>query len=218
MIQFIMDMETKNKDTESFLAALVKECKKRNIKYDVITKKEEFDCELPYVIMEPNDMVKKWGPLSPILDCDCDATARVIKDRIINYSPSGGCEVLLIGRGKVVGLPTANLLLLHTNCQLTIVNSWVGIESLADKMRAAEVIVNTSTSKIMADMDLSDKLIIDVNNNLHFRCTGDRVPYRLDQRNIGIETVRKILDRYEFYNADEGDDCTILHDKKEDNF
>lgn len=198
MLQFIVDVRLKTADTNSFLKALTSRCVKVGVPHKVVIEYSDFNLDKPYVALEPCEMTLDWG-MDSALNMDVDSTAKIILDEVINYSPTCGCEVLLIGRGKVVGTPLSTLLLKHTNCQLTIVNSWCGITSLIDKMQRADVIINASTSRIMTGIKLSDKLIIDVNDNLYFKV--DHTSRRLDQRYIGKATVDKILNTYETCNS-----------------
>lgn len=212
MLQFVIDMKTKNEDTESFLKALVGACKRKSVEYDVVTQGELFDVESPYVLLEPCEMSSGWECLNPLLDMDNHATSRVILDKVEGYAGShNSLEVLVIGRGKVVGLSTTGLLIERTNCQVSVVNSHCYLNALVSKIEKSDIIVNASTSRIMCDVSVEDKFIIDVNDNFLFK---DQCGLHLGQRDIGRATVTKILHTYELYMKDKSEESYTILGKK----
>lgn len=217
MLQIVMEMHKGFDDRDRFMKAIVSECKKKNKEYTIVTKESDFDYELPYVIIEPCTMAGGWGRLNPMLNCDDFATASEIVGLVKNYS--NNANVLVIGRGELVGKPVVNILMDETNSQISVVNSHVGLNSLINKIENADIIINGSSSVLRYDGgDIVDKLIIDANDN--FKNVFPPM-MRYGMRDIGKLTVQRIVKNYIELMKDYDDDemaATILHDKKEDWF
>lgn len=170
MLQILVDPHIEDKNRDLFTHALIKECKEQGEDYLIIKNPLCFRTYYPYVITEPynRDELHKFA-VRGMLDVDQDTTANVILELIKKYEAVDCATVLVIGRGKVVGRPLIDLLISKTNLSISIANSYTEEGDLGLMAAAADIIVNATNSSVnLVDIEVKDKVIIDVGNTLEY--------------------------------------------------
>lgn len=186
MLQIVVDGKIADKNRDSFVKALIRECKRQEVEHKIINSEKGFAINKPYVVTEPCD-IDLVGIARKKYDCDCNATARVI----LNLLPDEPKSVLLIGRGKVVGRPLIDFITDMTNHNLMIVNSHTDSFNTWKRCNVADIIINTATSSIEYDDFLMGyKTLIDVNNLFKFMHEPE-AHYNMSK--IGKLTVENIV-------------------------
>lgn len=190
MLQIVVDKSIEDKYRDKFVSAIIGTCLREGIFYGVVTSEKSFCINEPYVITEPCTFMDRLV-LHDVLDCDRYATANVIMD-ILDIKEVK--DILVIGRGKLIGKPVVDMIIKNTNHQVSIVNSHVGHWKLKEKISACDVIVNGSTSPIRySGKNICSKIIVDPGNtfnSLYLPC------HQYFMKEIGKATVDKIAENY----------------------
>lgn len=187
MLQIVVDERIEDKNRDLFVKALIGGCKRHGIEYTIVKTENTFAINRPYVVTEPNNFNLV---LRKRYDCDNFATAR----GIITLLPDEPTDILLIGRGKLIGRPLIDFITDTTNHTLSILNSKTHKDLSHLRMCEASIIINSSTSEIQFDSgSMMFKILIDVNNNFKHKYNAAE---KYDMRDLGKITVDTIMNTY----------------------
>lgn len=187
MLQIIRDIRFyKHKDAMSFVSALKRESKKKEVIVNeiIIGDNEALNSVNwinPTVIIEPFALNI---PVEHYNDIDENATAEVISDICNGYFRK---KILILNRSKLIGKPLINMLLEHDHT-VTVAHSK---SALTQKDIDSYDLIIFATGKEQSKFNCTDKIVIDVSNDY----AKEKCAEYFSMSYIGTKTVEKIVEK-----------------------
>ena len=175
-----------------FVMALQKEGFQQDIKTTIRTiyKREELfeiDWQKPTIIIEPFNYVL---PVKEYNNADKDTTAKIVFN-ILKDNVKDGDTIILIGRGKTVGIPLSNMIRDNLNVNLIQTNSHTKRCDLESLINNSEYVVCCTNNIIEYNAFLDTNMLIDIGNTFNYDNGGFNKIYK--RKDIGKLTVQQIF-------------------------
>lgn len=190
MLRILVDKTIEDKNRDSYVKALKRECERQGKHCKIIYVDNEYDSiryttvQLPIVVTEPFSFRVREG----YMDADNHATARVILDITKNYKPR---NVLVINRSELIGRALVNGLLDQNHTPI-IAHSKTNPYSLIDYADKCDIFI-TATGTDMNDLDFRcAEAVIDVSGDVEESYFDEYTTY-YGMSEIGRLTVKKIV-------------------------
>lgn len=191
MLRILVDETIKDKNRDSYVKALQKECERQHKYCKVIYINNEYDSikystvKLPLIVTEPFSFKIKEG----YIDADNHATARVILDITKYHNPK---DILVINRSELIGRALVNGLLDQNHTPI-IAHSKTDPYSLEEYAEKCDIIIS-ATGNDMSYLNFKcAETVIDVSSDLKNKEFDEFTRY-YGMSHIGRLTVKKIVD------------------------
>lgn len=181
------DKNLDNKFANLFVKAIIRQCKKENINYDIVIIDKDYPV-IPTIDVNPSIIIEPYSYVKPKLydNIDTNTTAEVIKDICIIHEFSK--NVLIINRSDLIGRPLANMLL-DNDKTVTIAHSkTIDIQRQID---LHDIIVVATGNKM--DYKFRNKIVIDISNDVSLANVYNSIVYNM--KYVGDRTVEKIVEK-----------------------